>query len=340
MQKSLLIAGTSLLIIILAGTLGLYWQGKISLVSPAWSLIDCFYMTIITLTTVGFGEIIDLASVPGARLFTVFILICGLGISAYFLSTLTAFLVEGDLKNIFWRKKMMKEVNRLSGHTIICGAGKIGRYIMAEFIASKKTFVMINDNENTIFKLQEKYGDFPAVVGDATHDAVLRDAGLDRAAGIITALDDDKDNLCVVVTCKKLNPDIHIISRCDDQEFASKLELLGAEVVVPNFIGGLRMASQMIRPRIVHYLDKMLRDKDYIVRIEEVLVPEHSALVGQSIGSIDFAGFGNLLLLAVMGPGRGFPVYNPDRSYLIGSGDTLVFQAFDDAISRFREKYS
>lgn len=340
LKNSLLIAGLSMSAIITVGTVGYFSLAAYSDPPLYWPLADCFYMTVITLTTVGFGEIIDVASVPGARFFTVFILLSGLGVSAYFISTITAFLVEGELKNLFWRKQMKKEIDKLTGHIVLCGGGRVGHYILSELLIAGSKVVLVEGDEKKILELHGHFGPFPAVIGDATMDEHLSAAGVEKAAGVISALSDDKDNLCVVVTCRQLNPDLRIISRCRSRAFARKLEMLGADVVMPNFIGGLRMASQMIRPRVVRYLDTMLRDKEYVVRIEEFVVEEKSDLAGSKIGAIDFRKYGNLLLLAVMEQEQLRPSYNPDAEYTIKAGDTLVFQAEAEVFAAFRKKHS
>jgi len=140
MKHNLIIAGSILIVIICMGTIGYYVLDP----GDAWSLSDCFYMTVITLTTVGFGEVIDVSNVAGARFFTVFILVCGLGVSAYFVSTLTAFLVEGELGNLFWRKRMRKEINKLTNHVILCGGGRVGHYILEELKLTGLPFVLLD----------------------------------------------------------------------------------------------------------------------------------------------------------------------------------------------------
>jgi len=200
--------------------------------------------------------------------------------------------------------------------------------------------VLLEQNEKKILELQERHGDFPALAGDATLDKDLLESGVEKASGIISALADDKDNLCIVVTCRQLNPGAHIITRCRNGEFSSKLKLLGAEVVMPNFIGGLRMASQMIRPKVVHYLDIMLRDKEHIVRIEDVTITERSKLAGKEISTINFKEFGNLLLLAVMEKRTKQINYNPDGAYCLQDGDTMIFQAEMVAFNKFCKKNS
>lgn len=341
-KSRIFLAGVFLLSVTMTGTVGYYLLGKFAQHNPGWRFGDCLYMTIITLTTVGFGEVIDLAKVPGARLFTIFILLAGLGVAAYFVSTLTAFLVEGELTHVFWRKNMEKQIQRLNGHVILCGAGRtgVGHYVINELLQTNVPFVLIDRDEDLIRRLQARYGNFPALTGDATHAHDLQKAGLDRAKGVVSALDDDKDNLCVVVTCKQLNPRLKLISSCRDSEFAEKLELLGTEVVMPNYIGGLRIASKIIRPTVVDYLDRMMRDQECIVRIEDVPLSEHSGLIGKQVSDINFPDFPQLLVLAIIRPGSPGPIYNPKRSMTLQAGDTIVLQADVESIGRFRSIHS
>ena len=235
---------------------------------------------------------------------------------------------------------MHKEINKLADHVILCGGGRVGGYILEELKLSGLPFALLEQDEKKILELQEKFGDFPALGGDATRDEDLLAVGIKSASGIISALADDKDNLCIVVPCRQLNPGLHIITRCRSGEFSSKLKLLGADVVMPNFIGGLRMASQMVRPKTVYYLDVMLRDKKNIVRIEDVTITEKSGIAGKEISSINFKEYGNLLLLAVMDAGANQIRYNPAGSYCLQSGDTMIFQAELEALKKFRKKNS
>ena len=340
LRQKLFTASFIMLTVTALGTVGYYGLATLADHHPHWSLFECLYMTMITLTTVGFGEVIDVGNVAGARQFTILILLSGLGVAAYFVSTLTAFLVEGELKNVFWRKKMDKQISKLNDHIIVCGGGRVGFYIVQELIRTKKEFVLIDRDEQRIRQLQDEVGSFAAVIGDATFDHVLEEAGVTKAHGLISALNDDKDNLCVLVTCRQLNRELRVISGCRTRDFAGKLEMLGAEVVIPNFIGGLRMASQMIRPRVVGYLDTMLRDRDHLVRIEDVTLTKGSDLIGRTIGDLDFRAFGNLLLLAVLAPGSEYPIYNPLKSQILGVGDTLVFQAELSAIREFEQRHA
>lgn len=195
-------------------------------------------------------------------------------------------------------------------------------------------------DEKLIRTLQSQFGEFPSLTGDPTHADHLLAAGVKQARGVISALVDDKDNLCVVVTYKQLNPRIRLISSCNESEFAGKLELLGAEVVMPNSIGGLRIVSQIIRPRVVQYLDLMMRDKDCIVRIEDITLSDHSPLVGKEVYDINFPDFTQLLVLALIRRESTFPIYNPKRSMTLETGDTLILQADVESLNRFRQYHA
>jgi len=340
-KNRIYLAGTFLLAVTLTGTTGYYLLGHFAQQAPLWSLGDCFYMTVITLTTVGFAEIIDLTHVQGARLFTIFILLGGLGVAAYFVSTLTAFLVEGELTNVFWRKRMEKQIGKLTDHLIVCGAERVGAgyYVIKELLKTNIPFVLIDEREKLIKKLQGEFGYFPAVVGDPTHADYLQTAGVKRAKGVVSVLDDDKDNLCVVVTCKQLNSEINIISSCSNSEFAGKLELLGAEVVMPNSIGGLRIASQILRPWVVRYLDLMMRDKNCVVRIEDITLADSSPLIGKKVSDINFPNYAQLLVLALIRANTSTPIYNPKRSLIVEAGDTIIMQADVESLNMFRQQH-
>ncbi|MCP3873326.1 MAG: potassium channel protein [Desulfobacteraceae bacterium] len=342
LRKRIYLAGIFLFAVTAIGTIGYYLLGQFGQPNPPWGLGDCFYMTVITLTTVGFGEVIDLNLVQGSRLFTIFILFSGLGVAAYFVSTLTAFLVDGELTNVFWRKKMETQIDKLSGHIILCGAERVGvgYSVIKELHTTGVSFVLIDTDEKRIKNLQDQFGKFPAVVGDPTHADFLESAGVKKSKGVISALIDDKDNLCVIVTCKQLNPEIKLFSSCSDSEFAGKLELLGAEVVMPNFIGGLRIASQVIRPNVVGYLDLMMRDKDCVVRIEDITLSKNSSMVGKQVGDINWPEFTQILILALIRPDSIGTIYNPKRSMILEAGDIIILQADVDSLKQFRLQHT
>ncbi|OGL52441.1 MAG: hypothetical protein A3G31_10625 [Candidatus Schekmanbacteria bacterium RIFCSPLOWO2_12_FULL_38_15] len=305
-----------------------------------WSLLDCAYMTIITIATVGYGEIFDLSHNPAGRIYTIFLIFSGMGVLLYGMSTITAFIVEGDLTKVLWRKKMEKEIEKKRGHFIVCGAGSTGFFIIEELLVTGRDFVVI-DKEDENFERIKKEGKFHYIIGDATDDDILLKAGIKHAKGIATALPDDKDNLFVTVTARELNKNIRIIAKVIDPQSRSKMIKAGADSVVsPNAIGGLRMVSEMVRPHVVTFLDKMLRERDEIYRFEEVKISERSKAIGKRLEEIGvYEEFGIPVLAIRESEGDDF-IYNPGPDIIIKSDSTLVILASKDEVKRLKEYVS
>lgn len=228
-----------------------------------WSILDCAYMTVITLATVGYVEVIPIANNPIARIFTMGLILFGMGAILFFVSSMTAFIVEGQLQNILRRKRMSKLIGKMSGHIILCGVGETGLHIAEELHQTGSDFVMVDMDELRLRHVCEMLGgDIPFVVGDASEDETLKAAGIDVANGVISACTSDKDNLFITVTARQLNQKIRIVAKSIGMSTESKLRKAGADVAVTtNYIGGLRMASEMLRPAVVTFLDRMMRDK-------------------------------------------------------------------------------
>ncbi len=317
MYRKFMWSGVILIIILVVGTIG-YWiiGGK------QYSLVDTLYMTVITITTVGFGEIIDLADNPAGRVFTIFIAICGIGILLYVVTNLTALVVEGELTQSFRRRRMEKMIRSYRDHYIVCGIGEVGFHIVNELYATKRPYVVVDTNRNHIEKSLEAFKDETFIQGDATDNDILMKAGIKKARGLFAVTADDNQNLVVIITAKQLNPKLRVIARCNEIKNNEKMKKVGADAVVsPGFIGGLRMASEMIRPVVVSFLDTMLRDKEKCLRIEEVCVP--ASFIGKDISALNLKKYPNLLLLAVKVQEDW--VYNPLGDYVIQPENTLVF---------------
>jgi voltage-gated potassium channel len=242
----------------------------------------------------------------------------------WFVTTAAAFLIEGELSGLTWRKRMDSRVKKLSGHYIVCGAGTTGIHCVRELAAIGAPFVVVDRSEEVARALSTELGCL-AVVGDATHDEVLLEAGIERARGVISALTEDKDNLFVTVTARALNPTLRIVAKAIDVRADGKLRRAGADSVVsPNMIGGLRLVSEMVRPEVVTFLDVMLRDKDRTLRIEEVPIPPARGGAQRRISELDL-GRHKLLLLAVKEPSPELRLhYNPAPEHLLSGGETLI----------------
>ncbi|MBC8554096.1 MAG: NAD-binding protein [Candidatus Brocadiales bacterium] len=304
---------------------------------PEWSLLDAIYMTIITLTTVGFGETQDLSANPYARILTIFIILFGMGSLLFVVSTVTGFIVEGELTNVFGRRKMLKEISNLKNHFIVCGIGDIGSTIVKELKLTKRDFVVVDTDSEKIEKLNA-IENILYINDDATHDDTLEKAGIHKAQGLITVLPDDKDNLFVTLTAKQLNPNLRIVSKGIDEHTIKKLKMAGADsVVLSNAIGGLRMVSELIRPAVVGFLDKMLRaQKGKSYRFEDVKIPANSKFIGQTIAKANLLHNTRVLLVAMREKGGDF-VYNPESSSIIKDESVIVVMGESLETKRVRE---
>ena len=269
--RRLLTAFGFLLSVVSVGTIGYQQIGE-----GRWPLEDCFYMTVITLSTVGYEEVLEgLDTARGGRLFTTLLIITGSGTLLYFVSMLTAFVVEGDLMGVIRGNRMQKRIDQLEGHIIVCGVGSTGFHILTELVDVHDNFVVVDVNADRLRRLDEEIHDRALlyVVGDATDDHVLEQAGVKRARGLIAALHEDKDNLFATISARALNPSVRIVAKAIEMSADRKLRRAGADQVVsPNRIGGMRMVSELVRPQVVRFLDEMMRvrESEHALRLEEL----------------------------------------------------------------------
>jgi voltage-gated potassium channel len=305
------------------GGMGYYILG---LLNPdvSWTLFECFYMNTITLTTVGFGE-----TLPGmdnytlARAYTMVLLIFGTGFLVYAASTGTAFIIEGELGSYLERRRMEKGIAALNGHYIVCGAGTTGMNVVRELIDTKTPFVVVEMDDRRIERLKQ-IGCQYAILGDATTDESLLQAGILAARGLAACLSDDKDNLFVTVTARQLNPKLRIVAKNVERHARDKLINAGATTTVsPTLIGGLRLASELIRPAVVTFLDVMLRTQGN-VRFAEVTIAAGSSLDGMQIRDADIRGRVGLSIFALKVPGEEGFRYNPGPEERVTAGMTMI----------------
>jgi voltage-gated potassium channel len=317
MRNKYIWSGIILVAIILIGTVG-YWLiggGK-------YPPFDCLYMTVITIATIGYGEVIDIAGNIGARTFTMFIAVAGIGVLAYLVTNLTAAIVEGELTKSFRRRRMEKLAAKAREHYIICGVGWAGLHIINELRETRRPHVIIDINPSKLDKSLAAMSGEVFIEGDATDNDTLLKAGIDKASGIFAVTGDDNQNLVIALTARQLNPGVRVVAQCNETKNMEKIKKAGADAVVsPGYISGMRMASEMVRPTVVTFLDKMLRGKDESLRVEEVPVPP--SLAGKALSSLDWRRYPHTLLLAVK-KGEDW-VYNPSRQdYIIKPEDRLI----------------
>ena len=315
---SALLHGTALLAVIhIVGTLGYHHIGR-----PTATWIDSFYMTFITVATIGYGETVDLASHPMGRLFTVAIAFFGIGTMTYMFSTSVALLLESDLNAALKRKRMEKQIARLSGHYIVCGIGRVGTNVANELVKTKRTMVVIEQDRAALDAWLEHHPHTLHLHDDAADDDALRNAGVMSCAGVFAVTGDDSHNLMVSLSVKLLNAKARVVARVHDIHNANKARRAGAdEIVSPDFTGGMRIASAMVRPHVVNFMDQMLRS-DEGLRVEEVVVPagfDERALGELLPKSRDY------ILMATHEQGRW--VFNPGDDHVLKAGHAIVIMA-------------
>ncbi len=331
-KKRLLISPAIFLVVFLIGVSGFKLFG-----GKEWSLLDSLYMAVITLSTVGYGEVVDISTNPAARIFSIFFIFLCLGTIAFVVSSITSFIVEGELKNILGRRRMEKEINRLKDHYIVCGTDETAMTIIQELLLTQKKFVVIEPLKENI-EMLSALGNVLYIEGDPAEDDVLISAGIERAKGILLSLPKDEANLFVTITARSLNPDIRIVSKGIDLKSHKKIKKAGADAVIsPAFIGGMRMVSEMIRPAVVTFLDMMLRERERVLRFEEIHVREGSSLIGKTIGESGIKEKTGALIVALKDMQSSTYDFNPSKETVIKENDILVFIADPETVKEIEK---
>ncbi len=332
--RQLMFGALSLTVVAVSGAAGYHFIGK-----GQWSYGDCLYMTIITLSTVGYGEVLHgMDHTPGARVWTIALIVLGSGSLLFFISTLTAFIVEGDLQGVFRRRRMQKQIDELRDHIIVVGVGATGIHVVEELAVTKLPFVVIDTDQERLRRVaDENVPGMLFVHGDATFDHILHQAGIARAKGLAATLPDDRDNVFVSITARALNPNLRIVAKVTEDSAETKLKRAGANATVsPSQIGGMRVVSELVRPSVVQFLDTMLRDRTQALRVEEVAIPETSTLIGARLRETAIRQHTKVLVLAAHNPDGSY-TYNPGPDFLIEPGVTLVVLCQTEDVIKLRE---
>jgi voltage-gated potassium channel len=302
------------LIIIMIGTLGY-------VIIERWSILESLYMTVITLSTIGFGEVKPMTDV--GRLFTLFIIIFGVGNAAYLIGQMTRVLVEGSLQNVIGRRKVEHQIKKLSNHYILCGHGRIGRLIANEIESRHLPLVVIEANPEEIEDMAQN-GRL-CVRGDASEEENLIKAGITRAAGLIAAVQTDADNLFIILTARSLKEDLYVLSRANEEKSIKKLLGAGAdEVISPYLIGARKMAQSLLRPTVSDFIETTVHGGSGInLAMEEILVTPDSRLKDVTLLDSNIRRDLDLIIIAIK-TAAGDMIFNPAATQKIQVGDTLI----------------
>jgi len=301
------------------------------------SWLDSLYMTTITLTTTGYREVIDITQHPAAMVFTIILLLFGATAVVMTGSMITAYVVEGDLTAGFRRRRMQNRIDAMRGHTIVCGAGQTGTAVVSELASTERSVVAIETSAERAAVFERQFPTVPVMVGDCTDDEVLTQAGIARAKGVVICTDDANVALVTTVLARQMAPQARLVARAADERAAARLRQSGADAAVsPGKIGGMRMASELLRPTVVSFLDQMLRDENRNLRIEEVRVEQGSKLDGRQVDSLHLQEYGSGLLLLAMRARDGAYLFNPPPATLVNGGSHLIIMGDPASVARMQ----
>jgi voltage-gated potassium channel len=310
--RQLIRAATIIVAVILIGTGGY-------VVIEGWSVLDAVYMTITTMATVGFGEIHPLS--PNGRLFTIALIVLGVGGALYLLTAMMQFVFEGHLGRNLERRRMERRIEQLRDHFLLCGFGRVGRQVARDFREAGVPFVIIDVNQTSLDAAAEL--GYLCVRGDAADDETLRRAGIERARGLVTCVNSDADNIFVTLSARALRTDLFIVARGNNDDAAPKLRRAGADrVVSPYSIGGRQMAMLATRPAAVEFVDRVLGRADVDLLLEDFTVGEGSALIGKTVRQVGQEIAPGVLILAIRR--KEALVTQPPADTAVGVGDELV----------------
>ncbi len=310
-------------LVLLVGTAGY-------VVIEGWQILDAIYMTVITITTVGYGEVRTVS--PTGRVFTLALICMGMGIIAYTLGMVAQVMVEFQVRSILGRRKLGLKIKSIKNHYILCGYGRIGRIISQELKASRIPLLVIDSNPDSKQGLEQQ--DIPYIIDDATSEDVLIEAGIERAKGLISVVLSDADNLFITMTARGLNPGLFILARAEEEQSHKKLLRAGANrVVLPYLIGGQKMAHTITKPAVTDFLELTIHDKNIELEMGEVLVKDRSRLKGVTLADSGIRQEMNVIIVAIRKE-NGEMAFNPSSETRIETGDTLIALGPDNDLKK------
>jgi voltage-gated potassium channel len=318
-----------LLGVLTAGTMGY-------MIIEKWYFLDALYMTVITITTVGYGEIRTVSDI--GRVFTIVLIFLGIGIVGYFLGIVAQTMVEFHMRAIVGRRKLGRRIKSIKNHYIICGYGRIGRIISEELMIHRVPLVVLDHDPESKESLDNQ--EIPYVIDDATSEEALMEVGIERAKGLVAVVSSDADNLFITMTARGLNPELYILARADEEQTQNKLLRAGANrVVQPYRIGGQKMAHTIVKPAVTDFLELTVHDKDIELELEELLVGEESRLNGITLADSGIRQDMNVIILAIR-KADGEMTFNPSSLSRMEAGDTLIALGLSNDLRRLASMLS
>ncbi|MGB0386962.1 MAG: potassium channel family protein [Ardenticatenaceae bacterium] len=300
------------------------------------TFIDAAYMTVITLTTVGFGEVVPLS--PYGRLFTIILILLGVGTTAYAVQKAVAVILEESLWITLGEREMNRQLSKIKDHYIVCGYGRMGREITREFERHGAGFVVIDQDESLRPKLLDMH--VPHVIGDATYDEVLLKAQIKKARGLLAVVNSDADNVLIVLSAKGLNPQIQVVARATNDEMENKLRRAGADnVISPYVIGGQRMAFALVRPAVNDFLNTVVYSEELDSEMGQLIIQKGSSLIGTTLRESQLRHRWGAIVVAIRSQ-EGRITISPDPNRKLRLGDTLIVVAPTENIQRLEEGWS
>jgi voltage-gated potassium channel len=312
-----------------AMVLTVFVVGTVGYIAFGLSLVDAMYMTLTTITTVGYREITGPDVTTGEKWFTMAIIVVGVGTMLYTLTLVVQAVVEGQLREFVGRRRMDKKISDMRGHVIVCGWGRVGRAVATDLRQAGQDVVVIDVDASRIADLE-----FPTIAGDATLDATLRASGIEHAAALVAALEGDAENLFVTLSSKEINPGLFIVARARQEESVAKLSRAGADRVVnPQELGAARMASFVVQPNVAEFVDVIMHERSMDFRMQEVEIPAGSRLAGMTLREANLRQHAGVLVLALRGDDGAFQT-NPDPEAILHPQNVVIAVGTDEALQQ------
>jgi voltage-gated potassium channel len=316
-----------LVLLVAIGTAGFHFI-------EGWSWFDGLYMVITTFTTIGYTEVHPLSHI--GRIFNVLLILMGVGNVFLIIGALTQSVLEVEFNQFFGRRKMEREISRLTGHYIICGAGRVGRSVARELARKPASFVVIESDPDKAAKYNEE--GWPIIIGDATKEQILKQARIESAAGLVAASTTDAINTYIVLTARGINPRLKIIARASEEDAEKHLKTAGADTVIsPYTFAGYRIAHSFLRPNVLDFIEiAMLQNTELGLEIEEIKVDETSRFASKTVRDSHIRQELDVIVLAIKRPGQQM-LFNPKSDDMINAGDQIVVMGQPERLRKLEQ---